>query len=73
MVPTTFSKHRRCHRRRREPWGRGGERWGKWGNRPDHRSGGWRTGEWGGYFKLQHDAWLHYFDFGHGTFEAIRG
>lgn len=34
---------------------------------------GWRTGEWGGYFKLQHDAWLHYFDFGHGTFEAIRG
>ncbi|WP_405360624.1 glycosyltransferase family 39 protein [Kitasatospora sp. NBC_00085] len=34
---------------------------------------GWRTDDWGGYFKLQHDAWLHYFDFGHGTFEAIRG
>ncbi|MEV7022899.1 glycosyltransferase family 39 protein [Kitasatospora sp. NPDC093558] len=34
---------------------------------------GWRTGEWGGYFRLQHDAWLHYFDWGQGTFYAIRG
>ncbi|MFE2728681.1 glycosyltransferase family 39 protein [Kitasatospora sp. NPDC059327] len=34
---------------------------------------GWRTDDWGGYFKLQHDAWLHYFDFGQGTFKAIRG
>ncbi|MFF3110565.1 glycosyltransferase family 39 protein [Kitasatospora sp. NPDC057904] len=34
---------------------------------------GWRTGEWGGYFRLQHDAWLHYFDWGQGTFHAIRG
>ncbi|MGV9265774.1 hypothetical protein ACWDRR_14055 [Kitasatospora sp. NPDC003701] len=34
---------------------------------------GWRVDDWGGYFKLQHDAWLHYFDFGQGTFKAIRG
>lgn len=34
---------------------------------------GWRTGEWGGYFRLQHDAWLHYFDWGQGTWAAIRG
>ncbi|MGW3178248.1 hypothetical protein DR950_25280 [Kitasatospora xanthocidica] len=34
---------------------------------------GWRTGEWGGYFRLQHDAWLHYFDWGQGTWHAIRG
>ncbi|MGA5817093.1 hypothetical protein ACPC54_04430 [Kitasatospora sp. NPDC094028] len=34
---------------------------------------GWRTGEWGGYFRLQHDAWLHYFDWGEGTWHAIRG
>ncbi|MEV7783027.1 hypothetical protein [Kitasatospora sp. NPDC088351] len=34
---------------------------------------GWRMGDWGGYFKLQHDAWLHYFDFGKGTYKAIRG
>ncbi|MFB7613132.1 hypothetical protein [Kitasatospora sp. NPDC056181] len=34
---------------------------------------GWRVDDWGGYFKLQHDAWLHYFDFGQGTFYAIRG
>ncbi|MFE6054690.1 hypothetical protein ACFQ6N_28380 [Kitasatospora sp. NPDC056446] len=34
---------------------------------------GWRTGEWGGYFRLQHDAWLHYFDGGQGTWHAIRG
>ncbi|MFJ8626379.1 hypothetical protein ACIRD3_26570 [Kitasatospora sp. NPDC093550] len=34
---------------------------------------GWKTGEWGGYFRLQHDAWLHYFDWGQGTWHAIRG
>ncbi|WP_078911604.1 glycosyltransferase family 39 protein [Streptomyces sp. NRRL WC-3742] len=34
---------------------------------------GWRTGEWGGYFRLQHDAWLHYFDWGQGTWAAMRG
>ncbi|MFD8755066.1 hypothetical protein ACFV0O_29420 [Kitasatospora sp. NPDC059577] len=34
---------------------------------------GWRMGEWGGYFRLQHDAWLHYFDGGQGTWHAIRG
>ncbi len=34
---------------------------------------GWRMGEWGGYFTLQHDAWLHYFDWGQGTWNAIRG
>ncbi|MFF7992251.1 hypothetical protein ACFZDG_20955 [Kitasatospora xanthocidica] len=34
---------------------------------------GWKTGEWGGYFRLQHDAWLHYFDGGQGTWHAIRG
>ncbi|MQS13148.1 glycosyltransferase family 39 protein [Streptomyces kaniharaensis] len=34
---------------------------------------GWRMGEWGGYFRLQHDAWLHYFDWGQGTYYAIRG
>ncbi|MFG3051097.1 glycosyltransferase family 39 protein [Kitasatospora sp. NPDC048239] len=34
---------------------------------------GWQTGEWGAYFKLQHDAWLHYFDWGQGTWHAIRG
>ncbi|MEV8322431.1 MULTISPECIES: hypothetical protein [unclassified Kitasatospora] len=34
---------------------------------------GWRMGEWGGYFRLQHDAWLHYFDWGQGTWHAIRG
>ncbi|WP_316522140.1 hypothetical protein [Kitasatospora brasiliensis] len=34
---------------------------------------GWRMGEWGGYFRLQHDAWLHYFDWGQGTWHAVRG
>ncbi|MBV6701762.1 glycosyltransferase family 39 protein [Kitasatospora aureofaciens] len=37
---------------------------------------GWvgsQMGEWGGYFRLQHDAWLHYFDWGQGTYYAIRG
>ncbi|MFJ9611833.1 hypothetical protein ACIRS1_36405 [Kitasatospora sp. NPDC101176] len=34
---------------------------------------GWRMGEWGGYFRLQHDAWLHYFDWGQGTWAAMRG
>ncbi|MFI8458774.1 hypothetical protein [Kitasatospora sp. NPDC085464] len=34
---------------------------------------GWRMGEWGGYFRLQHDAWLHYFDGGQGTWHAVRG
>ncbi|MFD0279005.1 hypothetical protein ACFVHB_34560 [Kitasatospora sp. NPDC127111] len=34
---------------------------------------GWKTDDWGGYFKIQHDAWLHYFDFGVGTYKAIRG
>ncbi|MEU1288472.1 glycosyltransferase family 39 protein [Kitasatospora sp. NPDC005856] len=34
---------------------------------------GWRTGEWGGYFRIQRDAWMHYFDWGQGTWHAIRG
>nr|BFD92429.1 membrane protein [Kitasatospora sp. Xyl93] len=34
---------------------------------------GWRTGEWGGYFRIQQDAWMHYFDWGQGTWHAIRG
>ncbi|MGW6915524.1 hypothetical protein ACWGB8_17140 [Kitasatospora sp. NPDC054939] len=34
---------------------------------------GWRMGEWGGYFRLQRDAWLHYFDWGQGTWNAVRG
>ena len=34
---------------------------------------GWRMGDWGGYFKLQHDAWLHYFDYGVTTWHAMRG
>lgn len=34
---------------------------------------GWKVDDWGGYFKLQRDSWMHYFDWGHGTFEAVRG
>ncbi|MER7757163.1 glycosyltransferase family 39 protein [Kitasatospora sp. NPDC097643] len=34
---------------------------------------GWRVGEWGGYFRLQRDSWLHYFDWGQGSWHAIRG
>ncbi|GAA1391887.1 membrane protein [Kitasatospora putterlickiae] len=33
---------------------------------------GWRMGDWGGYFTLQRDAWLHYFDWGKGTWYAVR-
>ncbi|MER5349702.1 glycosyltransferase family 39 protein [Kitasatospora sp. NPDC002551] len=36
---------------------------------------GWvgrRMGDWGGYFTLQRDAWLHYFDWGQGTWAAVR-
>nr|WTB33220.1 hypothetical protein OG781_30420 [Streptomyces sp. NBC_00830] len=34
---------------------------------------GWRMGDWGGYFKLQRGAWLHFFDWGQHTVAAMRG
>ncbi|WP_371480336.1 glycosyltransferase family 39 protein [Kitasatospora sp. NBC_00315] len=34
---------------------------------------GWRMGDYGGYFKLQREAWLHYFDYGLTTWHAMRG
>ncbi|WP_329496558.1 glycosyltransferase family 39 protein [Kitasatospora herbaricolor] len=34
---------------------------------------GWRMGDWGGYFKLQREAWLHYFDYGVSTWNSMRG
>ncbi|MEW2153967.1 hypothetical protein AB0950_01515 [Streptomyces sp. NPDC007189] len=33
---------------------------------------GWRMGDWGGYFKLQRGAWLHFFDGGRFTVTALR-
>ncbi|MFI6447552.1 hypothetical protein [Kitasatospora sp. NPDC050543] len=34
---------------------------------------GWRMGDLGGYFKLQREAWLHFFDWGQHTWNAMRG
>lgn len=33
---------------------------------------GWRMGDWGGYFKLQRGAWLHFFDGGRFTVATMR-
>ncbi|MFF4210026.1 hypothetical protein ACFYZE_11855 [Streptomyces sp. NPDC001796] len=33
---------------------------------------GWRMGDWGGYFKLQRGAWLHFFDGGRFTVVTMR-
>ncbi|MGW4645797.1 glycosyltransferase family 39 protein [Kitasatospora sp. NPDC004289] len=32
----------------------------------------WRMGDWGGYFKLQKGAWLHFFDYGDHTFTVLK-
>ncbi|MFI6447550.1 hypothetical protein [Kitasatospora sp. NPDC050543] len=32
---------------------------------------GWRMGDWGGYFKLQRGAWMHYFDWGASTLNTV--
>ncbi|WP_328541920.1 glycosyltransferase family 39 protein [Streptomyces sp. NBC_00371] len=33
----------------------------------------WRMGDWGGYFKLQRGAWLHFFDWGQHNATVMRG
>lgn len=34
---------------------------------------GWRAGQWDAYVVLERGAWGHYFDWGAGTFHAMRG